>query len=115
MICNHHGLGGAGATDLAEAVVAACEKPSNFKFLYDASLPIKVWKCVAVWGQRMGLCGSAATWEEVHNTSNNFDHHGLVILKESLDVKTLYHAPDPVSSKSCAYSCTPAFALAIGF
>lgn len=42
VICNHHGLGGAGATDLAEAVVAACEKPSNFKFLYDASLPIKV-------------------------------------------------------------------------
>jgi formyltetrahydrofolate synthetase len=33
--------GGAGAKALAEAVVAACEKPSNFKFLYDLDIPIK--------------------------------------------------------------------------
>jgi formyltetrahydrofolate synthetase len=33
--------GGAGAVALAEAVLKACEKPSNFKFLYDVNLPIK--------------------------------------------------------------------------
>jgi len=33
--------GGAGGAELAEAVVAACEKPSNFKLLYDDSASIK--------------------------------------------------------------------------
>ncbi|HLF74824.1 MAG TPA: formate--tetrahydrofolate ligase [Anaerolineales bacterium] len=33
--------GGKGAIALAEAVVKACEKPSNFKFLYDLNLSIK--------------------------------------------------------------------------
>ena len=43
VVCNHHGLGGAGAAHLATAVVEACNKPSEFKFLYDPNLPIKVW------------------------------------------------------------------------
>ena len=43
VVCNHHGLGGAGAAHLAAAVVEACNKPSEFKFLYDPNLPIKVW------------------------------------------------------------------------
>ena len=33
--------GGEGGADLAKAVVAACEKPSNFKFLYSDDMPIK--------------------------------------------------------------------------
>jgi len=33
--------GGAGGAELAEAVVAACEKPSNFRFLYPLDVPIK--------------------------------------------------------------------------
>mmetsp|Transcript_23440 Transcript_23440/g.51458 ORF Transcript_23440/g.51458 Transcript_23440/m.51458 type:complete len:637 (+) Transcript_23440:214-2124(+) len=41
VVCNHHGLGGAGATDLGEAVVAACSKPKSFSFTYDVNLPIK--------------------------------------------------------------------------
>lgn len=62
VICNHHGLGGAGATDLAEAVVSACSSNDRaaFKFLYDVQLPIKVgatacmhaWACV---GGHVGL------------------------------------------------------------
>ncbi|MBQ9802995.1 MAG: formate--tetrahydrofolate ligase, partial [Clostridia bacterium] len=32
--------GGEGGTELAEKVIAACEKPKNFKFLYDAELSI---------------------------------------------------------------------------
>jgi formyltetrahydrofolate synthetase len=39
--CEHWAKGGAGAVDLAEAVLKASEKPSNFKFLYDVNLPIK--------------------------------------------------------------------------
>ncbi len=33
--------GGAGGAELAEAVVSSCEKPSNFRFLYDLDVPIK--------------------------------------------------------------------------
>jgi methylenetetrahydrofolate dehydrogenase (NADP+) / methenyltetrahydrofolate cyclohydrolase / formyltetrahydrofolate synthetase len=34
-------LGGQGAKALAEAVVATCEGPSDFKFLYEVNLPIE--------------------------------------------------------------------------
>lgn len=35
VVTRHWMEGGAGSVDLAEAVVEACEKPSDFKFLYD--------------------------------------------------------------------------------
>jgi len=35
VICTHWAEGGAGATALADAVIAATEKPSNFKLLYN--------------------------------------------------------------------------------
>jgi methylenetetrahydrofolate dehydrogenase (NADP+)/methenyltetrahydrofolate cyclohydrolase/formyltetrahydrofolate synthetase len=41
VVCTHWADGGAGAAKLAEAVVAAAEKPSNFKFLYPLDLSIK--------------------------------------------------------------------------
>ncbi len=37
----HFSLGGAGAAELAEMVVAAAEEPSEFQFLYDLDQPIK--------------------------------------------------------------------------
>ncbi len=37
----HWADGGKGAEEMAEAVVAACEQPSNFKFLYPLDWPIK--------------------------------------------------------------------------
>uniref|UniRef100_A0A0W0F933 C-1-tetrahydrofolate synthase, cytoplasmic n=1 Tax=Moniliophthora roreri TaxID=221103 RepID=A0A0W0F933_MONRR len=40
VVSNHWAEGGAGARALAEAVVATCEGPSGFKFLYDLDLPI---------------------------------------------------------------------------
>lgn len=40
VICNHFSIGGPGAVDLADALVEACSKPSNFKFLYESSLPL---------------------------------------------------------------------------
>ncbi len=39
--CNHWAKGGKGATELAEAVVDACEKPSKFQLLYPDDMPIK--------------------------------------------------------------------------
>ena len=41
VVCKHWELGGEGAVDLANEVVKAAEKPSNFKFLYDLELPLK--------------------------------------------------------------------------
>ncbi|MCQ3936067.1 MAG: formate--tetrahydrofolate ligase [Chloroflexi bacterium] len=41
VVSRHWMEGGKGAVKLAEAVVRACEMPSNFKFLYDLDLPIK--------------------------------------------------------------------------
>jgi formyltetrahydrofolate synthetase len=41
VVATHWADGGAGALKLAEAVVRAAEKPTNFKFLYPVELPIK--------------------------------------------------------------------------
>lgn len=41
VMSDHWARGGAGAIELAEAVVDACQKPSNFRFLYPLDLPIK--------------------------------------------------------------------------
>jgi len=41
IVSNHWAEGGAGARELAAAVIASCETPSEFKFLYDLALPIE--------------------------------------------------------------------------
>ncbi|KAI8989649.1 FTHFS-domain-containing protein [Trametes punicea] len=41
VVSNHWAQGGAGARALAEAVIAVCEGPTNFRFLYDLDLPIE--------------------------------------------------------------------------
>jgi formyltetrahydrofolate synthetase len=41
VVARHWMEGGAGAIKLAEAVIKACEKPTNFKFLYPLELSIK--------------------------------------------------------------------------
>ncbi|KAF8921295.1 formate--tetrahydrofolate ligase-domain-containing protein [Mucidula mucida] len=41
VVSNHWAEGGAGARALAEAVIATCEGPSGFKYLYDLNLPIE--------------------------------------------------------------------------
>ncbi|KAJ3981921.1 formate-tetrahydrofolate ligase [Lentinula detonsa] len=41
VVSNHWAEGNRGARALAEAVIATCEGPSDFKFLYDLDLPIE--------------------------------------------------------------------------
>ncbi len=41
VMCDNWARGGAGAVDLAKAVIAACEKPSDFRFLYPLEWSIK--------------------------------------------------------------------------
>jgi formate--tetrahydrofolate ligase len=38
---NHWGKGGEGARELAETVIAACNEPQQFRFLYDLETPLK--------------------------------------------------------------------------
>jgi formate--tetrahydrofolate ligase len=40
-VCTHFADGGAGATGLAEAVIEACDEPSDFRFLYQDSDSLK--------------------------------------------------------------------------
>ena len=40
-VCTHFTQGGAGATELAHAVVEATAEPSGFKMLYDSSAPLR--------------------------------------------------------------------------
>jgi formyltetrahydrofolate synthetase len=41
VVSNHWAEGGKGAVELGKAVIAACEKPANFQFLYALDLSIK--------------------------------------------------------------------------
>ena len=41
VMSDHWAQGGKGAVELAKAVMAACEKPNDFKLLYPDSMPIK--------------------------------------------------------------------------
>jgi methylenetetrahydrofolate dehydrogenase (NADP+)/methenyltetrahydrofolate cyclohydrolase/formyltetrahydrofolate synthetase len=41
VVTRHWAMGGEGSKALAEAVVKACDEPSDFKFLYDVEQPIK--------------------------------------------------------------------------
>ncbi|XP_004529194.1 C-1-tetrahydrofolate synthase, cytoplasmic isoform X1 [Ceratitis capitata] len=41
VLCTHWSDGGEGASELADAVIKACEKPSGFKLLYDINLPLE--------------------------------------------------------------------------
>lgn len=40
VLAEHWAKGGAGATDLAHAVVKLCEAPNQFKFLYESTVPL---------------------------------------------------------------------------
>lgn len=55
-VSRHFAEGGAGATELAEMVVQACERPNQFQFLYDLDLPIKA-KIEAIAKEVYGAAG----------------------------------------------------------
>jgi methylenetetrahydrofolate dehydrogenase (NADP+)/methenyltetrahydrofolate cyclohydrolase/formyltetrahydrofolate synthetase/formate--tetrahydrofolate ligase len=75
ILAEHWARGGAGAAELAEAVVAACEKPSNFKFLYplDWGIKQKIEKIAKdIYGAE-GVSYDAAANQQI----KNFEQAGL--------------------------------------
>ena len=94
VMSNHWAEGGAGAVELAKAVAAACEKPSNFRFLYPLELGIKE-KIEAIVRGMYG--GSGVEYSEEAEkkielyTRNGFDRLPICMAKTHL---SLSHDPN---------------------
>jgi formyltetrahydrofolate synthetase len=91
---NHWALGGAGAADLGKAVVAACQKPSQFRFLYPVERTIKE-KIETIVKEVYG--GAAVEYSEeaekkiAHYTRVGFDKLPICMAKTHL---SLSHDPN---------------------
>ena len=88
-VCTSFVDGGAGATELAEAVVQACEKPTDFRFLYadDASLADKIETvAAAIYGAGRVEYLPAATRQLANYEANGFGHLPVCIAKTHLSV-----------------------------
>jgi methylenetetrahydrofolate dehydrogenase (NADP+)/methenyltetrahydrofolate cyclohydrolase/formyltetrahydrofolate synthetase/formate--tetrahydrofolate ligase len=75
ILAEHWAKGGVGAAELAEAAVAACEKPSNFQFLYplDWSIKQKIEKIAKDIYGADGVSYEAAANQQI----KNFEQAGL--------------------------------------
>ena len=98
-VCTHFSEGGKGATDLARAVVEACDEPSTFKFLYQDSDTLKQ-KIEAVATKIYGAAN--VTYSATANTQldryekNGFGNLPVCIAKTHLSISgdpTLKGAP----------------------
>ncbi len=93
VMSNHWTEGGAGSVDLGRAVMEACEKPSNFKFLYPVENSIKA-KIEAIAKLMYGADGvefSPEAEEKVElYTRNGFDKLPICMAKTHL---SLSHDP----------------------
>lgn len=90
----HWADGGAGAKQLAQAVIAACEKPSNFRLLYPDDMPIK--EKIETICKKVYLAGTVTYSEKAEQQiasyeSNSLSHLPICIAKTHL---SLSHDPD---------------------
>lgn len=88
-VCTNFQDGGAGATDLARAVVEACEEPNNFHFLYpdEASLKEKI-EAVAtkIYGAAKVDYSATANRQLKTYTDNGFANLPVCIAKTHLSI-----------------------------
>jgi formate--tetrahydrofolate ligase len=88
-VCTHFGDGGAGAVDLARAVVEACEEPNRFHFLYpdDASLTQKIETIATeIYGAARVEYLPAARIQLDRYQANGFGHLPVCIAKTHLSI-----------------------------
>jgi formyltetrahydrofolate synthetase len=94
VMTNHWAEGGAGAVNLAKAVVAACEKPTHFQFLYPLDISIKD-KIEAIVKGMYGGAGVEYSPEAEKKielyTKNGFDRLPICMAKTHL---SLSHDPN---------------------
>ncbi len=87
----HWANGGAGAVDLGKAVIAAAEKPSHFRFLYDLDLPIKTKiETIAkeIYGAGSVTYSELAEKQIAAYTANGFDKLPICMAKTHLSLST---------------------------
>jgi formate--tetrahydrofolate ligase len=88
-VCRHFGEGGAGAVDLAREVIAACEEPSSFEFLYsdDASLVEKILTVATkIYGAARVEYSALAREQLKMFEDNGFGHLPVCIAKTHLSI-----------------------------
>jgi len=94
VMSNHWAEGGAGAVDLGKAVIAACQKPANFRFLYPLNLGIKA-KIETIVREMYGGAGVEYSPEAEKKielyTRNGFDKLPICMAKTHL---SLSHDPN---------------------
>ncbi|MFN6118097.1 MAG: formate--tetrahydrofolate ligase [Actinomycetes bacterium] len=98
-VCTHFSEGGKGATDLAQAVVEACDEPSTFQFCYEDSFTLKQKiEAVAtkIYGAAKVTYSAAATTQLDRYERNGFGSLPVCIAKTHLSISgdpTLKGAP----------------------
>lgn len=98
-ICNHFTDGGKGAVELAHQVIAACEEPSSFRYLYpdDASLKDKILTVATkIYGAETVEYSSVALEQLKMYEQNGLGHLPVCIAKTHLSISgdpTLKGAP----------------------
>jgi formate--tetrahydrofolate ligase len=88
-VCTHFADGGAGATDLARAVIEACEEPSGFHFLYEEhdSLKTKIEKvATTIYGAERVEYTTAASKQLRNYEDNGFGNLPVCIAKTHLSI-----------------------------
>jgi len=94
VMSNHWAEGGAGAMDLGKAVIAACKKPADFRFLYplDASIKQKIETIVREMYGGSGVQYSPEAEKKIDlYTRNGFDKLPICMAKTHL---SLSHDPN---------------------
>ncbi len=98
-VCTHFSDGGKGATELAQAVVEACDEPSTFAFLYpsDATLKEKIESVATkIYGAANVTYSAAANTQLARYEKNGFGNLPVCIAKTHLSISgdpTLKGAP----------------------
>ncbi|MEX1107189.1 MAG: formate--tetrahydrofolate ligase [Ilumatobacteraceae bacterium] len=98
-VCTHFADGGKGATELAQAVIEACDEPSTFQFCYEDSFTLKQKiEAVAtkVYGAANVTYSAAANTQLARYEANGFGNLPVCIAKTHLSISgdpTLKGAP----------------------
>ncbi|MDW3216506.1 MAG: formate--tetrahydrofolate ligase [Ilumatobacteraceae bacterium] len=88
-VCTHFSDGGAGATDLAQAVIEACEEDSGFHYLYDDddSLKSKIESvATTIYGAERVEYTPAASKQLANYEANGFGNLPVCIAKTHLSI-----------------------------
>ena len=88
-VCTHFSDGGKGATELAHAVVEACDEPSNFQFCYEDedSLKTKIEKVATkIYGAANVTYSAAANTQLARYEANGFGNLPVCIAKTHLSI-----------------------------